>query len=240
MKFLSIFIIIAFGFGSFNAINGDFKALDIDVNYAIENINRHITTLESFHINNTKLKPIFRIEADGNVIITDSIVVFGHDLICICVKKILHEQSLDPLFAVWRLFVGEYKDIETEMFVLEMSILLFSIYRNILFSFNEANNAGEPILDPATLQEINKLYAQVATLPIKQVLMALDKCYGQFMLIMRDYEINSQMGWIEWIQNYWWVPPVVVTSAIITAVNVFFVDSNKPSKSMISVHLQGN
>jgi hypothetical protein len=190
---------------------------DIEVNTAIRHLDRHITALEQFNTKNKQLK-LLPYKMGNRFLFIDEVVEFTHDLLRICVKKMLTDESLDPLFVVWRLFVNEYKDIDSIIFLREMAALLLSIYKNIFVAYLNNRSAVESKVDLAFLREIIELYQKVNTLPIKELLNTLDRCLDQFLEIMRDYGIDEDTSWIEWLKKHWWIPPVVATSVLVSIV----------------------
>src|SRR5437867_1672959 len=111
------------------------KEQSIDIDDAVKRLDRHIVVLEQFNTKNKLLKLVPTKNAENRFVFIYEVLNFSHDLLRICIKKMYNDESLDPLFVIWRLFVSEYKDIECEMFLQEFSVLLFSIYKNIFVSY---------------------------------------------------------------------------------------------------------
>ena len=196
---------------------------EISINEAIYRLNKHIVALEQFNKKNKILKLLPFKTTDNRVAFIDDVIEVSHGLLRICVKKMINEESLDPLFVVWRLFMTEYKDIDSEIFVKETAYLLFSIYKNIFVVYiNEYNHSGNQddkvsFLSESrlrVLQEMIILYNQIASLPLKELFDALDICLDQFLVIMNNYGIKENTGWGEWLKKYWWVPPIVITGIL--------------------------
>ncbi|MCL4229659.1 hypothetical protein KJZ61_03120 [Candidatus Dependentiae bacterium] len=196
------------------------RADSLDVNVTIKRLKPHIEILEQFNTKNKLLK-LLPYKAPNRFIFIDDIADFTHGLLRICVKKMLNEESLDPLFVMWRLFITEYQDVESEIFLREMSILLFSIYKNIFTAYLQNRSVATPAIDAAFLQSAIALYQRVSVLPIKEILEILDDCLVQFTVIMKDYGIDENKTWIAWLKKYWWVPPVVVSSMFFSIIKNF-------------------
>jgi len=130
-------------------------------------------------------------------------IEFTHDLTRLTIKKIGVVFSLDPLFDAVLVFSRQYSFIEADVFLQEMGVLLFFAYKNILSNY---------CVSKVTIADIIKLSAQVAALPIDNVLDALEQCYQQFMKLMYEYGWRPGMSFSVWLQQYWWVPPVVLLS----------------------------
>lgn len=196
------------------------QAESLDVNMAIKRLKPHIEVLEQFNTKNKLLK-LLPYKTPNRFIFIDDIADFTHGLLRICVKKMLNEESLDPLFVMWRLFINEYQDVDSEIFLREMSILLFSIYKNIFTAYLQNRSVATPAIDAAFLQSAIELYQRVSVLPIKEILEILDDCLVQFTVIMKDYGIDENKTWITWLKKYWWVPPVVVSSMFFSIIKNF-------------------
>lgn len=205
------------------------KEQGVDIDDAVRRLDIHMAVLEQFNTKNKMFK-LIPFKNGERFVIIDEVLDFSHDLLRICVKKMWAEESLDPMFVVWRLFVSEYKDIESETFLQEFGVLLFSIYKNIFVSYlsnrvafvNNAPTATNSAINLQNLQQMIDLYNQVSALPLRQLLEALDLCLDQFLIIVRTYGLQEEMGWLAWIQQYWWVPPVVVTSFVLNLFKDYF------------------
>lgn len=142
----------------------------------------------------------------------NSAIAYNHELTRLTLKKIGVEGNLIPLFDAWDIFLKNYRAVDADLFLREFSVQLFFIYKNIFSHYNEQK---------VTILEIMHLSSQIMSLPIDQVLTALERCYHQFMIIMGQYGMNQGLSFSAWINRYWWVPPVVVISFVFSAVRHF-------------------
>lgn len=232
MKILLRYFILLFVFGTatYSYPEAENSGIDIEIDTAIKELDRHITVLEQFNTKNKQLK-LLPYKLGSRFLLIDDIVEFTHDLLRICIKKMMVEESLDPLFVAWRLFVKEYKTIDSHLFLHEMTILLFSIYKNIFVTYLHNRSPVETKVDLDFLKEMVALYQRINSFPIKELLRILDRCLDQFLKIMQDCGMNEGMSWIEWLKKYWWVPPVIATSVL-----VGFVKMSSPLLRSIKVY----
>ncbi len=202
---------------------------EIPVNVCIKRLEKHITALEQFNRKNKILK-LLPLTNNNRYAIIDGLIDFTHDLLRICVKKMINEESLDPLFVAWRLFVTEYKDIDSETFLHEMGYLLFTIYKNIFVAYVEMKSSvPNASVNWQVLKEMIELYDRVSALPIKKLLDTLDKCLIQFTAIMHDYAMEEDAGLYAWLAKYWWVPPIILTGVVTNFASFFLRTGKSPS-----------
>ncbi len=145
----------------------------------------------------------------------NNVVSYKHELTHLSLKKISTEGNLFPLFESWDIFLKSYRKVESDLFMYEFSIQLFFLYKNILSHYSDISE------HKVTVGEVMQLSSQIMSLPIDQVLAALERCYHQFMIIMGHYGVHQGMSLASWIRQYWWVPPVVVISFAYSIVRHF-------------------
>ena len=136
---------------------------------------------------------------------------FQHPAILSCIKKIDVQSSLSPVLDLWLEF-SNFKQIQDELFLKEFLLLVFTTYRNLLI--NNAFIHQTPI-KKATLEIISQIYEHLESIPLEQILEAIDVLTEELPEIMQEYEINSDMAWKKWLKKYWWVGPVVGTALVI-------------------------
>jgi len=142
----------------------------------------------------------------------NSLVFYKHELTRLSLKKINAAGNVLPLFESWDIFLKSYQGIESDLFVQEFSIELFFLYKNILSHYTGSK---------VTVGDIMQLSSQIMSLPMDQVLSALERCYHQFMIIMGHYGVHQGMSLSAWIHQYWWVPPTIVISFVYSALRHF-------------------
>jgi hypothetical protein len=200
MKRVSFFPVLILGVVlSMDAVPGQDDAIKV--------LDKHVNTLKKFCDNScgvglVDLESFFK---------DNSAIAYHHELIRLALKKVAITSSLNPLFECWKIFKKEYR-IEEELYLHEYSILIFLAYKNILVRFAIAK---------VSIAEIITLSAQIASLPIDQVLTALEHCYNQFMIILHQYGLQPGLSLAAWLRQYWWVPPVVLISMLYSIVSHF-------------------
>lgn len=181
---------------------------DAIINRRINRLDTHISFLTKFHTKNKEqLKSL--IKEVKHALWQFDITDYEHDLIRLCIKKVTNKHALDPVFETWRLFLNAYRDIDAPRFLREFSVLIFCVYKNLIVSLIKPDHK-------VTSTDIFELSSKIMSLPIDQVLDALDMCYRQFMFIMQDYGMTTASSPAEWIKQYWWVIPVSVVSLIVS------------------------
>jgi len=134
-------------------------------------------------------------------------------LIRICIENMSKKASLDPLFKLWDFAVSMELNKRDAVFLREFSIVIFTLYENILVMINAAK--VDKIKSEVAIDEIISLYNTVSEMPIREIVIALEKCYRLFCEILNDYQFYSTLSWSQWLRNYWWVVPTI-TVAVIT------------------------
>lgn len=149
---------------------------------------------------------------------------YTHELTRLCAKKIIQEQSILPLLETWDLFKTVYSEIDSLVFLQEFSTMLFCMYKDLLIQLYDRNMVLRVVF-----VDILDLAGKIMSLPIEQVLDALDFCYEQFLVIMHDYGLDSDLTWNQWWRAYWWVPPVVVGILIVSIIKHRMLKETYPS-----------
>ncbi len=132
---------------------------------------------------------------------------FTHKQINCCIEKIKITQSLRPLQDLTYEF-KKYKFIQDEIFTKEFLILLFVTYKNIIIH----NLTEQQLLEhKSTLETVAQLYGVIESLPLEEILDAIDMISEELPALLEQYEFNSDITWKKWLKKYWWVPPLVIT-----------------------------
>jgi len=186
----------------------DVPSKDMQCARTIKRLEWHVSFLLQFHKkNNVTLAKMLK---DAKKAFWElDITEYQHELNRLCIKKMMQVNRIDPVFETWRLFVTMYRDIDISLFIHEFSVIIFCVYKNLVFSLLKPDHK-------VTSNDIFELSVKIMSLPIDQVLDALDLCYRQFILIMQDYGMTAPISWKEWVRQYWWVLPVSVVSLIIS------------------------
>jgi len=174
-------------------------------------LEKHVKTLVDFHEFNNKKGLIILGSSVGLPFFLEN-YDYTNEVIRACIDNIVKKASLEPLFKTWAF--SDYLDINKNdtTFLREFSILLFSLYENLLVTLTIHRSERDAI--KGTLNEIIELYNTVSNMPIKELLVTLEKCYVIFAGIMNDYGMYSNIGWDNWLKRYWWVAPTVVLAVL--------------------------
>lgn len=116
--------------------------------------------------------------------------LFKQEKICVCLQKIALEGSLDPLLQSWK--TEENKNDE---FLKEFACLTLYTYENIAQARARVS-----------LFDLLGLYLQITSLPLPQLLDALDQMVVQLEAIMEHYPLEEKFTWSRWLDKYWWIP----------------------------------
>ncbi len=180
-----------------------------DIDNSIKRLDKHIQFLVSFNKNNYQH---LKVNAQSKSSLYEfDIVDYKHELVRLCLKGINIKASFEPLFKTWSLFNSSFKEVETDCFVKEFGILIFCVYKNLIKTFIKSESK-------VSSAEIIELAGKIRSLPIEQVLDALDLCYRRFIFIMQDYGLSQENNPKEWLKHYWWVIPVSLFSLAISVV----------------------
>lgn len=179
-----------------------------------QKLNKHMLLLAKFN-NLNKQKKLIDVEDIIKAVTLEENIGYKNDTIKKCLEDMCKEHSLDPFFKTWdyayQMCIAN-KDLE---FVREFSILIFSIYENILAFFtictpcNFKDGSNKNLFD-----DIIQVYNVISELPIREIIVTLEKCYTLFSKILNDYGLTSGLTFGQWIKKYWWLPPTVVFAVV--------------------------
>ncbi|HZW61896.1 MAG TPA: hypothetical protein VFF04_06760, partial [Candidatus Babeliales bacterium] len=138
---------------------------------------------------------------------------FNHERLKQCIVEMHATDSTIPIFKLWK-SIACYEYINDKLFMKEYIELIVLIFQNLLGKYS-------PIRYKAVLTttDVLTLYQQITAMPVPELLDLLDEVVDQFAQASSEYELdNKQMSWTEWLQQYWWAPPVMVGSLFITII----------------------
>lgn len=138
-----------------------------------------------------------------NCIQIDS-VIFFHPTTRSCLQKMLQTGSLKPLLILLK-EVKNYHLLQNKLLFREFFLLIFIVYKQILFHECEKNSHT---LKKTTLETIIIISNTISQLPIAEVLNAIDMLIVELPPFLEKYEFHSSIGWKTWLKKYWWVPPI--------------------------------
>ncbi|MFC1842970.1 hypothetical protein ACFLYU_04895 [Candidatus Dependentiae bacterium] len=177
-------------------------------------LHKHVGILGEFNELNKKNNIIDLHSYDGFL---DSLkkIEYKNEIIKICVAKMLKCASIEPLLRTWDYAHDMCISNEDMVFVREFSILIFSLYENLLVIMTSQKTNEKTCKEiKGTLEDIIQVYNAVSDLPLKEIIMTLEKCYVIFSKILNDYGVHSRMSWGKWFSKYWWLAPTVAIAII--------------------------
>lgn len=143
----------------------------------------------------------------------DGLVSYHNAIIQNCIAQIRDQKSLQPFFDMWNTFKRDYESDQyaqaSQEFLKECSDLIFMFYNNII---NQV--ADEKRLSRVTVDEVIKIYTAISELPLGEFLDLLDRIVEQIMKILEDYQYKPGEPLFGWLQQNWWIPPVVACGLI--------------------------
>jgi len=173
-------------------------------------LNKHVDFLRQFEALNKKKGIVDFGSSEGFPFVLSN-VRHEHSIVKICIENMIKDASLKPFFKTWDFAVAMKLCKLDQAFIREFSILLFSLYENLLVMLSVHSS---PERFKNSLDEIVQLYSIVANMPLKELLVTLEKCYVLFSGVLRDYGFYDSITWSQWFKSYWWVPPTVAIAII--------------------------
>jgi len=170
-------------------------------------LEKHVKALKDFNEKNKQYRLIKPDDIGAFLIVLDQFR-YKHDVLKICIDTMRQNSSLEPLFATWdfaRQMNLNQKDI---LFLKEYSILMFYLYENLIIILSSDKFFSDIMKD--ALSEIIDLYNIVSDLPIKELLLTLEKCFVVFKKILENHGIYSDLSWKQWFKRYWWMAPTIL------------------------------
>lgn len=151
----------------------------------------------------------------------DEKISFSHEYINDAVKDMESERNLNSFENLWHAF-EHYKCIEDVLFVREFSKLVFILHKNKIM--NSYITHSKQVITDCTMQQLIDLYNKLDSLPLEELLNAIDVLTNEFPAINEKFEINSDMTWRQWLKKYWWAPPLIfgtfALKSLITVKNI--------------------
>lgn len=134
----------------------------------------------------------------------DSLLFFHHKIKS-CLSKMIKTQSLQPILILFE-EIKYYPYTNDDFFIHELSLLMFTIHKQIIYSKCEKDPY---ILKEITLDTIIAISSKINELPIAEILNAIDMLVKELPPFLEKYEFNSTISWKEWLKKHWWVPPII-------------------------------
>ena len=177
----------------------DFQARDY-----CQKLNKHVAILKKFNEINKKNK-IVDFTSHNNDIFNIKNIEYKNELVKICILKMVEQNSLEPFFTTWDYAYNLCISNKDIVFVREFSIVIFSLYENLLTVILNKKNINFPEQSyseiaesdsqaiKSLLDDIISVYNVISELPIKEIIVTLEKCYMLFSKIIDDYIRNGQI-----------------------------------------------
>lgn len=147
---------------------------------------------------------------------------FKHDRIRQCALLLEGASSIKPLFKLWQCFVS-YDFIEDDDMLQEFIHLIICVYSHLEIEDKGQKIPFFPDLSKASAlykkpdaQTVIQIYQVLHSIPILALLDLLDDVVDQFDSFSNQYELhNKELSWAEWVKQYWWSAPVMVSKFIL-------------------------
>jgi len=192
------------------------EVLDAAPQEYCEKLDKHVKFLEKFHKLNKK-HSFVDFDSYGGFSFVIKKIEYNNEIVKICIEKMLELSSLEPLLKTWEYAYSLCISNKDMGFVREFSILIFSVYEHCLVLISSKRlDKGLDTEIKSTLEDIIQVYNAVSDLPIREIIIMLEKCYRLFSRILRDHGVYSTMSWKQWFIKYWWFVPTV-TLAVVAA-----------------------
>jgi len=69
--------------------------------------------------------------------------------------------------------------------------------------------------------EVVSIHQQIETIPVEHILTAIDTLVTQVSMVVESYQ-KSDLSFTQWITQYWWVPPLALSSIIWQCVKFYY------------------
>ncbi len=113
---------------------------------------------------------------------------------------------------VWQDCV-QYKYIEDTDFLRQCAFQLLVLLNEYVHTF--VPQRASPYND------VIAIHQQIETIPVEHILTAIDTLVTQVTMLMDSYQ-KSDMTFMQWIKQHWWVPPLALSSIIWQCVKFYY------------------
>lgn len=137
--------------------------------------------------------------------IFESKIKLKHPAIKRCINRMCETNSLKPLLDLSHEF-ERFRLIQDDLFSKEFLLLVFGVYKNLTI------NAKSSRTHKSTLEFVAQLYEKLDSLPLEEILDAIDLLSEELPQIIEEYQLKLDMDWKKWLKKHWWVPPVVMVT----------------------------
>lgn len=121
----------------------------------------------------------------------------------------IHQGTLSPLIQLWHAPDFEEqcmrKDFIQDCIRLNAAILYATINSKSTYYKTVKINS----------ESLITAYQTIDSLPVEEMLSAIDVMANEIPSIIQQYEFNSQLTWKQWLKKYWWTPPVIIVRLIL-------------------------
>jgi hypothetical protein len=150
-------------------------------------------------------------------VIFDGTLHFYHERINECIELMELEKNADSMFLLWDEFI-HYKYLNDELFLEELIKIIFVSFKNLTVNIN---GSKQEKAFQQTLQELLQFYERLDSIPLEEILNAIDILAHELPKISQKYELNSNMSWREWLRKYWWSPPLIAGTIAIKVLIIY-------------------
>ena len=120
-------------------------------------------------------------------------------------QEIKEGRSLRSLQKTWQDIKTNTSNTLDHCEVGEFSVLLIIVYSSVIKHHAEINGAKK-----VNWLSVISLYAQLNMIPLGKLFDVLDECWKRYQEIMNMFPKTDDQSWLEWSQDYWWVPITLI------------------------------
>ncbi len=183
--------------------------------YLLRRLAKSMTLLHKLDKKNIFLSSCGDIKGDMIYDITDRFA-FTQKNVVLCIKEIRRTKNIQPLLKLWN-DIKHYRFIKSIGLIKEFSILTFVIYKNLMTHYLPEHMS---LREKSVTQSLIQVYEKLDSLPLEEILNAIDLVTEELPFLWEQYQLNSDMTWKEWLKKYWWVPPLV---AVTLGIRIFLI-----------------
>ena len=129
--------------------------------------------------------------------------LFSHPIMLTTLDALARKNIGAALCASWYTY-RRYSVDQENLFLKEFSQLLLIIYHSLLTAEYKPS-----------FSDVVSLYSHISLLPTREILILLDQARDQLTAILSEYPLED-MSLGQWLQKYWWVPPVACISLLVS------------------------
>jgi hypothetical protein len=124
-----------------------------------------------------------------------------------CQMNIIETKSVIPLIQLWHKENTLMLFKKDELFLREFLILVYKASGEMMVN-SLTHEENEHMRD--IISQILTVYQKIDSLPLEEILNAIDVLADEMPYLLEKYELTSSMTWKNWFAKYWWAPPLIL------------------------------